>query len=562
MGIRVATILAIAIAVAVALSPLALAQSPALSLSVSMKRYDDSVLLDIHLSYVNTSAKMTWQALKMEARARTTVIHNRSLYTTFFVAMDQVLSSSPPFKALNVFHLVVHSRSPNATSYIFTVKGYMHSESSQASGNATIDLSGYTTLRNLKYFINLRGTVTIEKSLIPPDQRKEFVGNLKLMSAMLSPTFVNAMLARNNITWIEVKELKVDVSENSTHITIPFSVSAVLDIESYAKWLKSAKLAVSTPVAPAPTTPRISPEALIELVKEVSKLNVSSVTSAQIDVKIVPGYLVSMRVRGSSNVSGDIEGYYRYMAKYVTSMLLSSVNTSSVAKYLSELVILPYNTSLQLSLSGAKGSGVMVSLDVQDLRIGHAYLTGSKAVDRIATILSSMISGLKIACTELKLPIMIKYSTEGVTFSPSPAMAQDFAKAFERALLSLKPRVTPTVTPPPPPLVTTTTTTATITFTPASSTTTVSPVTILKEVTVSVTSYVTKTVPTTVTSVSRTTITKTITATSTVTKTVTVTTTSVEVKKVQVTNYGLAVGLLILGLAVGGGIAFVAARRK
>ncbi|NPA96012.1 MAG: hypothetical protein GXO32_00235 [Crenarchaeota archaeon] len=561
MGIRLATLLVVPIVVVLALSPLALAASPALTLKLVMKRYDNSVLMDLYLNYINASARVLSHGLRVDAEVTTEVVHNSTMIARYRVSVVQFLASSPPFEAANKFHIVVRSRSPNATTSLITVSGVMTTFSQQASGNVSFYAKGSLKLtRSLVYLVSFRGLVAIQKSAIPKDQRKEFLNNLEMVSALLSPAFVNAMLDRANITWIKVRGLSVDVGQNSSYINLRYSVTAAISILGYAQWIKSSRVSAQTPLGPLARVARASPEAIVDLARELLKLNITRSSYATIDARIVPGYLISVSIVGNVSARGNITGYYRFYAKYASSMLLRNVNSSTVSRYLSELVILPYNTTMKLAMRESRGSGLEVSLGIINLRVGHAYLKGEEGVERVATILSSMISGLKIACAKLGLPASISYSTQGVSFSPNPSIAQAFAKAFIRALSRVRPptiATTVTITrshSPPPPLVQTTTSIAPqqTTTLPASSTPSLT--TVLKEITVSIRSYITKTV------VSRETLTRTV--TTTYTSTITVTIPHTVIKEVKVASYGLAIALLIVGLAVGGGVAYALARRR
>ncbi len=551
--------------------PIALAQSAPVAIRIELRRYGDSLLLSAHLSYTNKSAvtSSSMSAVKGEISIFTRYVKNY-LYTHFHFALGMIPSEAPPGGPGPIIKMLftVYSEKPNASTTTFKLVGNVTMTAlseNQANGTALTKIEGWTKIFGNATKLSVRGFVAIELSLIPPDQREQFVRNLEMLSAMLNPMFVNAMLEKYNVTWVKVEDIRVDVSKGAKFVNISFSVLAVANMSEYLEWLKSAYAkSVLLPGMPKPVTMNV--ESLASFYKALQQINVTSKTVAVARIEIVPGKAITMLVESDTHAKGDIEKLFRVYSSYLIDAL-TPPSLSNVKKYLSQLVVLPYNTSVSIAFASSEEIGQAMTISVNGLRIGHRYLKGDEGFEKVLEIVSSAISGLKMAAKKLgvKIPIVVK--TYGLELKPSPQIATDFAKAFEKAL-SKAVATWVTVAPPPPTVsVTTTSVTVTVPYTISAKPTAVTSVVyVFTAKTATVISTVTKLVTTTITSVSTAMKTVTSVVTSYVTKTVTTTVpttvTSVSTTTVTRTEYGLAIGLLILGLAVGFGISLAVRRRS
>ena len=378
----------------------------------------------------------------------------------------------------------------------------------------------------------------------------------------MSPMFVNSMLAKYNITWIKVKNAEINVSSSDKFVNVSFAVTMLMNLEEYFEWLKNIS-SKARGAGPAFTPSVVSLEKYLEA---LAKVNVTSSSIAKLRVKIVSGQFTEMVIDAFTNISGDVEKLFRLESEYLYSMIGKYLNQSKALQYLTELVVLPYNTSIRIGAAGGGGKLYLFAA-VDKLRLGHRYLKGDKAVQRVIEIVSSFLSALKVASAKLGIPIEVRVSTKGVELKPNPEMVNVFATTLERQLPKLIAKTT--ITPPPPTVTTSVITTVTTTTVPVHTSTTSAVVSAIPTTTITITLFKQLTTSTTITSYITTTLLKTltktltttVTATSYVTKTSVSTVTSTLTTTVIQTNYGLAIGLLIVGIAVGIGVGFVIRRK-
>ncbi len=558
--------LAMLLMIPVALSTLA-AQSIYVSIHVS--RYGDTVLLNLSAALQRTVGKelSSWSSRTVLKLVTTYLSKERELVANLSLNASSMRSTAttPALTPSAVRGEVVTRSLGNASFNRFSVVGTVNVSRGARSGSLKLRILGYERFSEAHVLrLSVNGAIYVDQSLIPANQRREILSQLAMLST-LGPSLVNEMLRHYNITWLRFEKLRVSVSSNESVLTVSFRVLALINATRFLEWVSTHRgaMRVSMPIGVAPSTS--SMPKLLSLWAQAIVLNVSHRSLYVAKFEIEPG-ATRLSVVGTVSMRGDVEKYFRTLSQLVlgfsTVPNASATGLSEVRKYLSEIVILPYNTSVYLSTEKSSGE-LSAILRVQNLRLGHAYLEGEKAVERLGKLLGSMIEGLRDACRSLGLKAKISVSSSGVPLSSDPRIANAFEKVFRDALTQ-----THRITAPSPGIETGTSETVvtvvrTVTVPPAppSSLPPTTPlVTWGGGTTVStVVKFFTTTLLRKVTVTSVLTTTKSVTVTKTLVRTTTFTSLSTVTKTVG--NYGLYAALLVIGIAVGIGIGILVKRK-
>jgi len=550
-------ILALGLATVLVLSAFLAASVNALEvyLNIHASRYGDSVLLNISTALQRTLPHEGSHTIQLN-----TVINVNSLYLE--KSRELIVNTSVSSIATHASARVYQSmqlRKLNAELHLYAegdrssgvihLEGFVNASGSGVRGTIRVFL--YSVRKLVKDNVSrivVHGEIVVDKSLIPSAQRR-FIASQLAMLSILGPSVVNRILKENNVTWIKFEKLNISVSEDVEHLVLKLYGVALLNSSKLLSWLlrnqPSSGRFSTTLGAPSPT-PSIpfGRRSLAELVVQLPLLNIEYRCNYTIEIHSALQKYFNTSIKGVTVLRGDVEKYFRLLSRFFSRSAFASMNASQsivseVRKYLSELVILPYNTSAYISISRTSNRETIL-LQVRDLRIGHAYLRGSEAVSRIGRILASILRGFERACIDRGFSVMASVSGVSVELKPDPHMSKVFETLFKEITWGGY-GVPWTKTG-----ASSTTFATQLPFTVAST-----PSTLVK--------YVTRTLvkELTVTSTTTATLTKSV----TVTKTVTTTTVSVTTTTKVVQNAGLCVAMVVVGLAVGLGVGLFVRRR-
>jgi len=361
------------------------------------------------------------------------------------------------------------STQPGLEELVVVLEGKQKTVAGRGSQNLTI--SGHAVLSNNKTIefnalVNSEGdfnksttrinaTVDIEKGALS----EEDLSKLKFMAAFMTPELLNSQLEHVNLTSIQVKELSMEFNEVDGGGKL--SVNAVLEVERPSN--------VTLTGADSETV-----KSLMELSKELSKMNSSSDFKMLLNMSKIEGGYGTLYIEGQFNqvVEGDLEK----IAVLIHDFLVKSVKPEP-GTGLDELVIMPSDMSVNLQASLEDGKANL-KFTLKGLKIKHSELTGPEAESRVSSIIMTLVEVLKQG---LKPSVKVSTNIEGVSnVTVDPVVIRALATTIQKASTEESipepirdmisqielPTTTTTTT-----AVTTSTTAATTTTTPVSTTT-------------------------------------------------------------------------------------------
>lgn len=393
-----------------------------------------------------------------------------------------------------------------------TLKGVVEHPKGEATFYAAMD----SELRNYSEAVRAHAKLSMGREIVPQD----FIANIQLLEVVLTPQFVNTQLAKQNITWITVRDIALSHSIEDDRFVVELKASAVMDYSELAN-----RLGIDFEYIKRLLEARRS----IDIAGEYTILSrhTAQETDFAADIKL--------------SISGDVENYVRAYAKYLASLVTSGLSPEAVESLEPwlELVILPHNTSLKLmSWVDTVGGKAVFEFKLKNLRIGHISLKGDEATKRVAELLVTLFEVAK----QSGVPIDYVCNVPGVEPSaeliPLASKVMDLARRGE-----LVPRYMRRYPLPLPPIAFTTTPVQTTAITLV--VTAMRTITIQKTVTETIT--LTETLYRTLSMVE--TYIKTYTTPITIISTTTVKTT-VEVEKIPIAAIGICLSIIAIALAL------------
>ncbi len=385
---------------------------------------------------------------------------------------------------------------------------------------------------------NTSKTTITATVLVPPKAvTQNLIKNLNAIEALMTPYMVNMMLARSNITWAKVQDLEI-THNRMANGTLEIDVKLTMIVD-YNAMIKAIELQ--------------SPETAKAMAKMLQARRKISYEGKLVLKTLVnqtqAGTHVAVGVSCYTKVKGDVEDYlkllqnymYTYMKYLMSKGILTvaptrpptpvattppsgrGVQVNATKKFLrvledlepwTKLYILPDNSVLLVE-ARTTSSGATVEIAIKHLRLGYDDLKGEEATVKAASMLLTLLEAAK------KQGLSVSYRCEVPEAKPvenlmprAEAVFRDLLASFKAATTST-PWVTGTMTrtgpttttvmpttPPPPPATivkTVTVTVTTILVTVATKTTTPLTITVSRPVTLTLIKTTTKTIATTVT---------------------------------------------------------------
>lgn len=226
--------------------------------------------------------------------------------------------------------------------------------------------------------LSVSGYIDVDKNLIPRDAVQQISATL----AMLNPYVVNYQLAQQGVTWLNVSKLRIEFVDIGTDYRLSIAEAVLkLDLIGFAVSSDLDLGRVSDVIAMFKEIEgKCRAEYSYDMHQENKALRLLSSTNIVLDM--------SYR---------DLEKFYRELqgelSKPYLSLLLDPRYSSEVS-HLLEVVLLPSSASAKIEVVST-GSEVYALANIRNIRLGHARLRGDEAVERVTSIVLSLIEVVK-----------------------------------------------------------------------------------------------------------------------------------------------------------------------
>ena len=406
------------------------------------------------------------------------------------------------------------------------------------NGTVTFSADGIAVEMKSVSVTNITVKAYLNKSMLT----KEALKQLAMMELVLTPSMVNEQLRRqSNVTWVRFRSLEL------SHRVVGDKIELVL----------KASIEVNTSALAQELGKGVGPE-VQELISRLTELRKGVSQNGTLRIALRSsgkGFGLELEARVSER-GRDLEELAALQSRYLALLFTSGTPREKlgVVEPWTRLVVLPWNTSLKLSILTTPAGAAKVYAELRNLRIGYAGLKGDEATRAVAARLVSLLSALE------KRGLPIHHRVVGIKVEVGKELAEE-AEQLVNAIATgaVKPRFAENAPVPPIPLpraTRTATAVQTATATAVPTTPPPKPTVVTKAVPTTVTRTITSVLTRLLTTVLSTTVIK----TSTVTSVATVTTTLLSVTTVERMSYTpIAIGAVvaIIGIAA----ALVARRR-
>lgn len=242
-----------------------------------------------------------------------------------------------------------------------------------ANGDVVLNLAIRSSLGDV-YTLGITGYIDVDKNLVPREAEQQ----IRVVLALLDPYAINQRLAYQGITWIRVSKLNIYLKDLGMRYRFDIAeVLLELDLIGFAASLGS------------------DVETIVNMVDALKGL--------EGDFRVVYLYNIHQEsdlLRSLSSTSvmisvshKDLEKFYRDFYRgwsKLWSNLFSESSYIPTASHILEIVSLPSNASANIEITSKRGE-IYTLININNIRLGHTYLTGDEAVKRITTIVLSFI---------------------------------------------------------------------------------------------------------------------------------------------------------------------------